>query len=369
MNKIMKNLLLLLSFAVIGFSTVSAQDVTTPDIEEATSSVTLKTLRALFPDQPVAVANELYGGMHSVQDVSDLLTIDQAKLQVGMLVSVQDTNMIFRYVSANNSNLGVNDGDLNQGAYGENTDNWESLADMLLNTAIRDSIGAQIGDSLDLLLEMASAQVFTDTTVDATRPFIEGDIAILGDTSFVYDEGWMILADNRVDSVAYADGIATTGPTQTDAVSGDMVLDTAGGFVTTYVYDGADWTVISVLDTTVEASVDSFQVYFASVSDPTSITALLAKVEGQEAFRALFDGTTNLIVDAEVVVDDKEGVVIYYPAAWGDFTYSLNISGTTYIEMTNGISTATVDEPNSGTSGVKYKAVTIRSREYPVLVQ
>ncbi len=79
------------------------------------------------------------------------------------------------------------------------------------------------------------------------------------------------------------------------------------------------------------------------------------------AAAATLTGTTN------------GGIVIYYPASWGDFTYSIGYpvaAPTIKLELTNGVSVTTVAPaggPQTADEGT-YKKVTISSRQARVYV-
>jgi len=415
---------LLLLLATVGVLTSYAQGggtIAPQDMTEANSSITLKTIRALFPDQPVAVANELFGGLHSVNDVDSLhggSYLDDAELQVGMLVYVASTNMYYRYKGEDADGKNHNTQSASTvpdvlDADGVNTNYWESLADIIAAVTDVDSVYAafngdlrtdddnMVGDvfiaddttyiwdgsnwqlmsffDVDSVLsnrlgfaapEMGDVAVEEDTTwiydgsqwqSIATEPIDvnvmndttgvganlnAGDLYLAGDTTFVYDgSDWQTLALNEGDSVFSQDKESLSDNTVGDLVNnGDSI----------YVWDGDDWTLISVLPS---AAKDSFIVYVDSVSADNPLP-WLGKAVSQEDFRALIQANN-------ASVSGEDGVVLYYPAVWGDFTYSLGyplVDPNLKLELTNGISVSTVDPASGPQDAELYKKVTISSR-------
>ncbi|MDA3854497.1 MAG: hypothetical protein PF444_09710, partial [Bacteroidales bacterium] len=227
MKHFTKKAFVFLLFAILGLSTgfaqVGAGTISPQDITEETSTITLKTIRALFPDQPVAVANELFGGLHSVASIEILhgsADLDTAELQIGMLVYVAETNMYYRYKGADAD--GLNHSAQTGSAVpdvldvdGVNTNYWESLA--------------------DIIADATANTVYNRATKDtstATDPFVEGDVYLAGDTTFVWGgDAWDVMALNEIDSVS-GDRATILTP-----VSGDVAVEAD----TTWIYDGAQW--------------------------------------------------------------------------------------------------------------------------------
>lgn len=433
MRKITRKALLLLSMTILSMSLGLAQGAGTIEpqaITEETSTITLKTVRALFPDQPVAVANELFGGLHSVADTAELHSaigspLDTAELQIGMMVYVQSANMYYRYKGADGDGLNhhtqqspdtiVDVFDAN----GVNLNYWESLVDLIANVSANNVFNRAAND-----------------TSTATYPFIEGDVYITPDTTFVWDGlGWTPMALNELDSVAthrdsigdpvsgdiaveidttwiYADStwiaMSTNGvdvindTTGMSAFSeGDIYLDDDSTFVwdgnewsmlalsvsdsvrtghrdsipdstrivgdlinnndSVFVWDGDSWELISILPT---ASVDSFYVFY-SVDGGVTIDTIGADTAtvlsaDMDNFR---EQVSTIPALRQFTGTGSNGVHIYYPAAWGEFFYSILYGGSTKISLTNGVSVSTAGLTFGGTTvDVPYKDVRIHSR-------
>jgi hypothetical protein len=299
----------LLWVAVLTSSIIFAQagTIAPQAITEATSSITLKTARALFSDQPVAVANELFGGLHSVQTVAILngssnAALDSAELQIGMLVYVADVNMYFRYIGDPNTTGFLNGATNLDPVYGSSLDHWEDLA-AIVNAANGDRV-----------FEGAIADTaLTGTFFSAAEPIRLGDIYLTEDrdTNYVYDgDQWKHLS-------------------YTQHITYDVFINTLGGTVGT----------------------------------------LLESVVDAEAFRTLLAN--------DAAINCTSGLIVWYPARWGDFTYSVDVGAGVKLELTNGIS---VDRVAAGAdignttvpadfTTVAYKKVTVASRTFDVFVE
>ena len=137
----MKRIILLLLIGFFGLASFAQEpdeaQSTLPGVTKSSSSVSLKTLRSLFPDVPVAVANEIYGGLHSVNTIDELhgkegdLKLSDEMLQKGMLIYVVEANMYFRYKGEYNGESNGEPTDENKGTYGENSDYWQSFTCLL----------------------------------------------------------------------------------------------------------------------------------------------------------------------------------------------------------------------------------------------
>ena len=441
MRNFTKKALLFLVFAILGVTMINAQgggSIAPQEITKSTTNITLKTFRALFPGQPVAVANEIFGGLHSVADVDSLHgkdgVLNDAELQTGMLIYVASTNMYYRYKGADSNGVnGVTNAVFD--VDGVNTNYWESLADVLaavMGTHVYDDtlgLGADIyegdvylaGDTTfvwdgdnwttmsltevdsvyedrdmfdipvsgDVAVETDTTYIFdgNDWIVAGVQPSVTmdsifsiangdvrtdegntiGDIYIAADTTFAWNgDSWETLVLSEVDSV-YTDRLAYDSPN-----SGDVAVETD----TTYIFDGNEWLVASV-----QPSVTMDSVF---VGDRTSLTANLvgdivndkdsifvwkgddwelisvlpsAEVDSFPIFYSL-DGTAhfNETVKAsdmddyrsKMVLNDalkqfhgENDVYLYYPAAWGNFTYSI-VYGGEKISLTNGIDIETI---------------------------
>jgi len=222
MRNFTKKALLFLVFAILGVTMINAQgggSIAPQEITKSTTNITLKTFRALFPGQPVAVANEIFGGLHSVADVDSLHgkdgVLNDAELQTGMLIYVASTNMYYRYKGADSNGVnGVTNAVFD--VDGVNTNYWESLA--------------------DVLAAVMGTHVYDDT-LGLGADIYEGDVYLAGDTTFVWDgDNWTTMSLTEVDSV-YEDRDMFDIP-----VSGDVAVETD----TTYIFDGNEWLVAGV---------------------------------------------------------------------------------------------------------------------------
>ncbi len=187
-----------------------------------------------------------------------------------------------------------------------------------------------------------------------------GDFAVESDTTFIYDgSSWLVAS---VKNTAKMDSVNTgsLGDRKDGSTMGDIYITPD----TSYTWDGAEWQVLSVLSVEV---VDSFQV-FVSLDGGTIKTAIDIKAANLEDFRNKFVALAP--ADRQYTGGATTGVSLYYPAAWGDFSYSIIYSGNK-ISLTNGIDVipvgagttlGVVPDTYDTTAANPYKQIKISSR-------
>lgn len=351
MNK--RSLFALVAFLVmcVAQAQTGPGTLTPADITDNSSSYTLKTLRALFNDQPVAVANELFGGLHSVDSIGVLnganqVALSDSMLQTGMLVYVDSANMFFRYKGKSSTAFNGLPSDAELGVYGENTTYWESLDAQILTNLI-DTINSMISDSVTVLKD--SMIVMRDSLITKIETNSDS-ITILKDSMIVMMDSLLIIMDATADSVYQG---TSSERLDTLNIVGDIFISEGDNTPdTSFVWDGAEWQLLSITDTA------SYAVYCVTSATADSVQ-MLSRVVNQAAYRTLLQAS-----DVDTISStDATGVSFIYPAVWGDFNYSI-ILDDFKIEMTNGItiSHTTVD-------GVDYKKVHIPSRDREIVIE
>lgn len=296
MKTFIKKSVLLLAAIMLVTSAMEAQNNSAPalpSLAPTSSSVSLKTVRALFPNVPTAVANELFGGLHSVTSIAvlnggDQTSLNNAELQTGMLVYVADVNMYFRYKGTDldaavvTYNAADDADEVVLGEFGEDTHYWESLSSLIYNSIKEITTVDATGDILtpsELTNgQISQANLVANGTGVPTSPS-NGDHFVVQDAkgnplqSFVYNDGtWTLISSSdqvniinndgpggNTDYVvdggeifvdANGDGIHDAGETtniEGDYKEGDLIILDGN----TFVYDGDKWTQINsnVVDT------------------------------------------------------------------------------------------------------------------------
>lgn len=413
MKRITNQLLFVCLLSISSMAGAFAQgggSITPEGLDPNNHEISLKTLRALFPDKPVAVANELFGGLHAVADITTLLAIDDAKLQIGMLVWVANADgnnngMYYRYIGDPNTT-----GNLN----GAVADNWESLASLISDVneeklfahtnngtddwsvnggtlsatgeVIDNNNNTNAGDHL-IITEDGRKDVYVFDGENSQWVLISQDITItsggdisnppvdpnVGDTVitnegdiYIWDGNTWVITSKRntvTENNSFTDysdiGNYDVAANYTDNISGDIVtLKAVDGSYITYAFDGTNWIIIASSEVVVASG---YKVY--SSVDGASV-AELDEFASLEALRSyIADATTTGNQHYWGITAGSSSIEVYYPAAWGNLSYTIVVGGYEF-DVATGISITTVDANSVNSTDyssgeLMYKKITI----------
>lgn len=311
-NKILKKGLLFTAVIFIAAGTAMAQSgkITTAALSSADHSVALKTIRSMFPNTPTVVANDMFGGFHSVIDIDALHgftptgasdqekldIINDAELQVGMVVYVESLNTFYVYSDERDGTIGtapfnasaasVGDAGANATATNVNGDYWKSLYSVIDESVAEKVTFSQTNTRLDYVVAGFEKNTFSAQNSDPKAGDTHSILSTDGKNiiqSYTYSGSVWIL----VSETPYSQTAAGDPSTANTYIAGDIYTNSTSG--ETSIYTGSQWvpvnsdnTIISQAGapTVTNGNLDGDIVYditnkktYAYDSDATAVTA------------------------------------------------------------------------------------------------